>query len=531
MAQEFTDIDSEELDGLIQRVQEAKEHDLALSAEDCHILLIALKTLAALQERLSDNDITLHKLRKLVGMVRSSETMDTLLGQKAKKNKKRGQKRSKPKATQPDVPVKTKVTQHKLTDLRKGDACPECHQGKLYKYEPATLLRITGQSPFVAEQHVMERLRCNACGQYFKATLPDDVVEDGGPSQKYGYSARTLMALHKFCAGAPYYCQESMQALMGVKLTASTIFDQVELVANSLQPVYNLLRIFAANAEHYYLDDTSNRILDKVPIEKPQRNGTKMRERTGVYSTGLVAGLKGGHNVVLYKTNIGHAGEFIDELLSERGKTLSTPILMSDALSSNRPSLGYEVQHCLCNSHGRRQFAEVLHSFPTEVEQVLTWYGMIWDNDHEAKVLRLSSKQRLAWHKKVSLPVMEQIREWGETELNRGRVEENSGLGKAIGYFNKHYDGLSAFCHIEGAPIDNNKAEQALKLVARNRKNAMFHKTQAGASIADVVMGMIATSAEAGINVLDYFNTLQRKQGEVKANPQQFLPWNYLSNI
>ncbi|MDF5089031.1 transposase, partial [Vibrio parahaemolyticus] len=105
--------------------------------------------------------------------------------------------------------------------------------------------------------------------QYFTATLPDDVVEDGGPSQKYGYSARTLMALHKFFAGAPYYRQESMQALMGVKLTASTIFDQVELVANSLQPVYNLLRIFAANAEHYYLDDTSNRILDKVPIEKP----------------------------------------------------------------------------------------------------------------------------------------------------------------------------------------------------------------------------------------------------------------------
>ncbi|NMS31254.1 hypothetical protein HKB24_01285, partial [Vibrio parahaemolyticus] len=107
---------------------------------------------------------------------------------------------------------------------------PDCHQGKLYKYEPATLLRITGQSPFVAEQHVMERLRCNACGQYFTATLPDDVVEDGGPSQKYGYSARTLMALHKFFAGAPYYRQESMQALMVVRPTASTIFVQIALV-------------------------------------------------------------------------------------------------------------------------------------------------------------------------------------------------------------------------------------------------------------------------------------------------------------
>ncbi|MBY8099720.1 transposase, partial [Vibrio fluvialis] len=49
------------------------------------------------------------------------------------------------------------------------------------------------------------------------------------------------------------------------------------------------------NAEHYYdgyfqVRDTTNRILDKVPIEKPQRNGTKTRERSGVYSSGLVAG-------------------------------------------------------------------------------------------------------------------------------------------------------------------------------------------------------------------------------------------------
>ncbi|AJR08802.1 hypothetical protein H744_2c2138 [Photobacterium gaetbulicola Gung47] len=124
MTQEFTDIDSEELDGLIQRVQEAKEHDLALSPEDCQILLKALKTLAALQERLSDNDITLHKLRKLVGMVRSSETMDTLLGQKGKGS----QKRPRPRATKPNTQVKPKITQHKLDDLSKGDRCPECQQ-------------------------------------------------------------------------------------------------------------------------------------------------------------------------------------------------------------------------------------------------------------------------------------------------------------------------------------------------------------------------------------------------------------------
>lgn len=531
MTQEFTDIDGEELDGLIQRVQEATEHNLALSPQDCQVLLKALKTLAALQERLSDNDITLHKLRKLVGMVRSSETMDTLLGQGGKTNKKRGQKRPKPRNTKLGVPVKPKVTQHKLDGLSKGDLCPECQQGKLYKYEPATMLRISGQSPFVPEQHVMERLRCNACGQYFTAKLPSEVVEDGEPGQKYGYSARSLMALHKFFAGAPYYRQESIQALMGVKLTASTVFDQTELVANSLQPVYKVLAQNAANAVHYYLDDTGNRILDQVPVEKPQRNSDKHRLRSGVYSSGLVASLADGHNIVLYQTNIGHAGEFIDETLSQRGSCHPPPLLMSDALSSNRPSLGYEVQHCLCNSHGRRQFAEVLNQFPEEVEQVLKWYGEIWRYDDEARELRLNAERRLAWHEKHSLPVMKQIRDWGEAELANGNVEENSGLGKAVSYFNKHYEGLTAFCRIEGAQLDNNRAEQALKLVARNRKNAMFHKTQAGASIADVVMSMIATSAEAGINVLDYFNTLQRLQSEVRAAPERFLPWNYQSHI
>ncbi len=235
MTQTFTELDSQELDALMRRVQEAKEHELALTPEDCQMLLNALKTLAALQERLSDNDITLHKLRKLVGMVSSSETMNSLLGQKGKTNKNRGQKHTKSKNSQPQTAsVKPKVTHHSLTRLKKGETCPECQQGKLYKYDPATLLRITGQSPFVPEQHVMERLRCNACGQYFTADLPEEVLDDGEPSQKYGHSARSLMALYKFFAGAPYHRQEALQSLLGVNLSASTVFDQTEQVANRL---------------------------------------------------------------------------------------------------------------------------------------------------------------------------------------------------------------------------------------------------------------------------------------------------------
>ena len=64
MNKTFTHLDEQGLDALIQRVSDAKEHGLALSPEDTQLLLDALMTLAHLQERLQDKDVTLHKLRK-----------------------------------------------------------------------------------------------------------------------------------------------------------------------------------------------------------------------------------------------------------------------------------------------------------------------------------------------------------------------------------------------------------------------------------------------------------------------------------
>ena len=123
---------------------------------------------------------------------------------------------------------------------------------------------------------------------------------------------------------------------------------------------------------------------------------------------------------------------------------------------------------------------------------------------------------------------MEAITLWGETHLADESVEENSGLGKAIRYFIKHYVGLRYFCCIEGVKIDNNRIEAILKIVVRDRRNAMFHKNLLGATIGDVITSVIATASEAGINVFDYLTTLQRENEQVKKTPENYLPWNYL---
>ncbi|WP_198552967.1 IS66 family transposase, partial [Psychromonas sp. Urea-02u-13] len=185
--------------------------------------------------------------------------------------------------------------------------------------------------------------------------------------------------------------------------------------------------------------------------------------------------MKSNHDIVLFETNIGHAGEFIDRILYKRNVT-AIPILMSDALPSNQPSIR-DVASSLCNSHARRQFVDVINHFPDEVEQLLERYGEIWTNEHKIMGLKLSLLERLEYHKAHSLPILEEIKTWGETHFNNQSIEENSGLGKAISYFLKHYTGLSLFCHHEGVKLDNNRIEAMLKIVVRDRKNAMFHKT------------------------------------------------------
>ena len=70
---ELTEIDRTELAELMTRVEQAIEHDLALSVADMKLLLSAITTLCTLQSKIEQDDITLHKLRKLLGMIEQSE--------------------------------------------------------------------------------------------------------------------------------------------------------------------------------------------------------------------------------------------------------------------------------------------------------------------------------------------------------------------------------------------------------------------------------------------------------------------------
>jgi hypothetical protein len=91
----------------------------------------------------------------------------------------------------------------------------------------------------------------------------------------------------------------------------------------------------------------------------------------------------------------------------------------------------------------------------------------------------------------------------------------------------KRWSELTLFLRVEGAPLDNNTSERALKKAILHRKNALFYRTLAGAHVGDVFMSLIHTAELNHVAPFDYLVALQRHAAELPANPAAWMPWNY----
>jgi transposase len=95
----------------------------------------------------------------------------------------------------------------------------------------------------------------------------------------------------------------------------------------------------------------------------------------------------------------------------------------------------------------------------------------------------------------------------------------------------KHWDALTLFLRVPGAPLDNNLCERVLKRAILHRKTALFYKTLNGARVGDLFMSIIHTAELAKINVFEYLVALQRHHERVAEDPAAWMPWNYSSTL
>jgi transposase len=404
--------------------------------------------------------------------------------------------------------------------LHPGDACPGCEKGKVYpQKQPRTLVRLVGQAPLQATVYELGRLRCNLCGEIFTAPEPEGVG-----AEKYDETTAAMIVVLKYGSGVPFYRLEKLEQLLGIPLPASTQWEIAEEAAELIQAAHKELIRQAAGGEVLHNDDTSMRVLHLA-----REPGD---DRTGIFTSGIVS-TQQGQRVALYFTGRQHAGENLRDVLRHRAQGLAAPMQMSDALSRNTSALpeGVEILMANCLAHGRRQFVEVAANFPQACRYVLEMLGRVYKYDADTRQQKLSPQERLQFHQQHSQPVMEELRGWMEVQFAQHLVEPNSGLGKAITYFQRHWKGLTAFLREAGAPLDNNLCERALKRAVLHRKNALFYRTVHGSEVGDLFMSLIHTCELADVNAFDYLSQLQRHAAELRINPAAWMPWNYQNNL
>lgn len=408
------------------------------------------------------------------------------------------------------------------SDLIPGQLSP-CGCGGKLRHDPLAeipILRFVGRPPVEPEIYDRACLCCNKCQQRYPAALPDEAGD-----KRHKPSAISVVADLKYGSGMPFYRLSQMLKRHGIPLAPTTLFQMVFAGAKLLWPAFLELMVQGAQGVLFRSDDTRAQILEGF---RPEELG----DRTGTFTTGLQSQLKSGAKVAIFATGPKHAGENLTDLLSRRREELDPPIHMSDGSSSNTPKPGSPaVIPADCMVHGRRYFVKIFDSFPEHCRYVLESFGLVYAYEAQAKADGLSPSERLAFHQLQSRPVLEQLRQKMQADLDERRVEENSPLGKAYIYLLKRWHGLTVFLREPGAPLDNNELERQLKKAVLHRKNALFYRSDRGALVGDLYMSLIKTCELNGVNAFDYLNQLQAHAADLAAKPAQWLPWNYTENL
>ena len=405
--------------------------------------------------------------------------------------------------------------------LAAGQSCPACGRGTLYPLPAGVEIRIDGNALLSAIRYELEKLRCSACGEVFTAPAPGT-----DNTEKYSPRARAVIALGRYYLGLPVYRIEQYQALVGVPVADATLWDLAERVADCAWPVFESLWDLAAQGDVIFQDDTHVRILTLLAENRRADAAGDSLERRGMFTTGLVVQVEK-RVICLYRSGRAHAGDNLTALLARRELGREKPIVISDALAANQRDDDETLIRCHCLAHGRRQFTDLEEVFPAEARHVITVLDQVFAYEAVTHQQAMTPTERVAYHRTHSRPLMMALHEWLEQQVHDRLVEPNSSLGKAFSYLLNRWPTLTQFLRVEGAPLESNTVERALKLIIRQRKNSLFYASTHSATVASILTSLMATCVQAGVNALEYLVALQTHRPAVFRQPAAWLPWNF----
>jgi hypothetical protein len=130
----------------------------------------------------------------------------------------------------------------------------------------------------------------------------------------------------------------------------------------------------------------------------------------------------------------------------------------------------------------------------------------------------LTPEERRGLRQERSVPLLERIE-----ELRAGleaKVLPKSPLGEALRYMGNQWDALKRYLEDGRLSIDNNGAENQLRIVAVGRKNWPFAGSLDGAKWAAILFSLVQSCRLAGVDLFVYFRDVLMR---LPTHPQRLI--------
>jgi transposase len=343
------------------------------------------------------------------------------------------------------------------------------------EYEPAS---------FVVVETVRPKYACSHCHEgVVEAPAPPQAVEKSLAGE--GLLAHVVVS--KYVDHLPLHRLEGIFAREGLDLPRSTLCGWVADVATALTPIGDQLRREIVAADYLQTDDTSVTVLGE--------QGGSFKGRIWTYLDPLT-------KQVVFDATPTHERDGPATVLADfRGK------LQADAYSGYDGL--YQSGHVMeigCWAHARRPFVEAFMT-DTSAALMIALIQQLYQVEHEAA--DLNPQGRRALRQEQSLPLLAKID--AERQALARIVLPKSPVGEAVRYLTNQWAALQRFVDDGRIAIDNNRAENQLRLVAVGRKNWLFAGSFEGARRAALLYSMVQSCKLIDVPPFPYLKDVLRR--------------------
>lgn len=356
---------------------------------------------------------------------------------------------------------------------------------------------------FYVRRHIVKTYKCPKCGQDPEkdAEYPDDIepcnirrADYPKPMIPHSFCSPELAAhiiYEKFAKAVPLYRQEKDFAAKGIPILRATMSEWVCMIAERwCQPILEKMHELLLAGKVIHADETVLQVLHE------QGRKATTDSRMWVYCNGKM----NDRSIVIFEYQPTRSGEHPKRFLGN-----FSDFLVCDGYDAYNAVVG--AKRCGCWTHTRRYFTEALpkdksaHSTSVAAKAV-NFCDRIY---HEEGLLAdMTATERYEQRLVKVKPLLDAFFSW----LDEQNVNGKGKLAKAVGYARNEKKYLYTFLEDGNIPIDNNRAENAIRPFAVGRKNWLFNNTERGAKCSAILYSIITTAQTNGVDAEKFLTEL-----------------------